>query len=131
MFTFLCHVANFFVCKVSINLCIMQDFSSFFFPQILNSHFISVYLQPKKAHDNNTYHFYYGSPIHLGQGEGRLGEFAYSKPSPSLPPVVPPPSVFPPPGVLSEPPPPGVLSGSSTSPLSSEVTFFTTLPLRS
>lgn len=33
MFTFLCHVANFFVCKVSINLCIMQDFSSFFFPQ--------------------------------------------------------------------------------------------------
>lgn len=26
----------------------MQDFSSFFFPQILNSHFISVYLQPKK-----------------------------------------------------------------------------------
>lgn len=50
----------------------MQDFSSFFFPQILNSHFLSVYLQPKKAHDNNTYHFgYYGSPIHLGQGEGR------------------------------------------------------------
>lgn len=39
---------TFFVCKVSINLCIMQDFSSFFFPQILNSHFISVYLQPKK-----------------------------------------------------------------------------------
>lgn len=34
----------------------MQDFSLFFFPQILNSHFISVYLQPKKAHDNNTYH---------------------------------------------------------------------------
>ena len=34
------------------------------------------------------------------------------KPSPSLPPVVPPPSVFPPPRVLSEPPPPpGVLSG--------------------
>ena len=26
----------------------MQDFSSFFFPQILNSQFISVYLQPKK-----------------------------------------------------------------------------------
>lgn len=26
----------------------MQDFSSFFFPQILNSHFISVYLHPKK-----------------------------------------------------------------------------------
>lgn len=50
----------------------MQDFSSFFFPQILNSHFISVYLQPKKAHDNNTYHIgYYGSPVHLGQGEGR------------------------------------------------------------
>ena len=24
---------TFFVCKVSINLCIMQDFSSFFFPQ--------------------------------------------------------------------------------------------------
>lgn len=45
----------------------MQDFSSFFFPQILNSHFISVYLQPKKAHDNNTYHIdYYGSPVHLG-----------------------------------------------------------------
>ena len=63
---------TFFVCKVSINLCIMQDFSSFFFPQIRNSHFISVYLQPKKAHDNNTYHFgYYGSPVHLGQGEGR------------------------------------------------------------
>ena len=50
----------------------MQDFSSFFFPQILNSHFISVYLHPKKAHDNNTYHIgYYGSLIHLGQGEGR------------------------------------------------------------
>lgn len=50
----------------------MQDFSSFFFPQILNSHFISVYLQPKKAHANNTYHIgYYGSPVHLGQGEGR------------------------------------------------------------
>jgi len=32
----------------------MQDFSSFFFPQILNSHFISVYLQPKKQHMTTT-----------------------------------------------------------------------------
>lgn len=27
-------------------------------------------MQPKKAHDNNTYHIgYYGSPVHLVQGE--------------------------------------------------------------
>ena len=32
----------------------MQDFSSFFFPQILNFQFISVYLQPKKQHMTTT-----------------------------------------------------------------------------
>ena len=48
----------------------MQDFSSFFFPQ--SSQF-SLYFRifaAQKAHDNNTYHIgYYGSPVHLGQGE--------------------------------------------------------------
>ena len=59
-----------------------------------------------------------------------------------FPPWVLPPSVFPgfepPPGLSPLPVPPGLvpppfgsLSGSSTSPLSPEVTFFTTLPLRS
>ena len=75
--------------------------------------------------------------FHVLSGVGHKAPTAYSSSGASLPPLPPPPPL--PPGVspppfwlppfwFSEPEPPLVFSGSSTSPLSPEVTRYSTLP---